>query len=334
VHLRSLFALFSLFGLLALFVGAALAQPSDAQRNAARMLANEGADRFEAGDYATALERFEAAERLVHAPPHLLFIARAHARLGRLLKARATYRTLADEALAPGAPPLFAEAQGQARVELAALEAQVPAVRVVLKGAAAPEAKVAIDGEPVAPEALAAPVALDPGDHRIAASLPSGRTADAHVRLVAGGGVTAVELVLEAAPPKPPPPASLPAPAPPPPPRPEAPAREGPSPLGPILVLGAGVIGVGVGAVTGALALRNAGELHDVCPDDRPCPTANEAIFDDAKTLATVSTVSFVVGGAALAGGVLWLVLQAGSSSDAGQSAALVVAPGGLGLRF
>ncbi|MBW2456206.1 MAG: hypothetical protein JRI68_16930, partial [Deltaproteobacteria bacterium] len=45
------------------------------QLNAARALADAGFKLYEGGDYESAFARFEAAEGIYHAPPHLLFMA-------------------------------------------------------------------------------------------------------------------------------------------------------------------------------------------------------------------------------------------------------------------
>ena len=47
----------------------------------------------------------------------------------------------------------------------------------------------------------------------------------------------------------------------------------------------------------------------DRCPEN-PCPPENEELGDKIVLMSTISTVGFIAGGAAVAGGVLWLVLQ------------------------
>src|SRR5262245_32455278 len=88
----------------------ALAQ-SDEQRAGARTLATEGAAAFNEGRFKDAVDLFSKAESLVHAPPHLLFMARAHAKLGHFVKAREAYWKIIKEPLAPNAPQAFKDAQ-------------------------------------------------------------------------------------------------------------------------------------------------------------------------------------------------------------------------------
>src|SRR4051812_5156740 len=85
---RYLFAL--TLGLAAVSPGVAGAQ-TDHDRAAARSAAEAGADAFEQGHFERSLEFFGRAEQLVHAPPHLLYMARSFVKLGRLVDARETY---------------------------------------------------------------------------------------------------------------------------------------------------------------------------------------------------------------------------------------------------
>ncbi len=64
-----------------------LAGSSYADREAARTIAGKGYESFEAGDWRKAMDLFQEAEARFHAPPHLLYIARAQAKLELLLEA-------------------------------------------------------------------------------------------------------------------------------------------------------------------------------------------------------------------------------------------------------
>lgn len=78
------------------------------------------------------------------------------------------------------------------------------------------------------------------------------------------------------------------------------------------LALGLGVVGVGVGAITGALSLSKASELTlEVCPKYN-CSPALQGKADTAKMLGNVSTAAFILGGAAVAAGVVLLVIRPG----------------------
>lgn len=108
-------------------------------------------------------------------------------------------------------------------------------------------------------------------------------------------------------------PASPPRPAPPPPPPPAAPPREGSWVPGAV-VLGVGVVGLGVGAATGLVALGESGEVDDACPGG-VCPSgvapgAHDAQLEDARTMADVSTVAFIAGGVLSAAGIVLIVVR------------------------
>jgi hypothetical protein len=295
----------------------ASAEISDQQLQAARALANAGLELFQAGEYERAIERFRSAEEITHAPPHLLYMARAHRRLGRLVQARDLLRRVASETLPASAPPAFGRAQTEARKELEALEAELPSVRIVLRGAlAGRDATVRVDGAILEREALASPVTLDPGEHAVTALVPGRPRVSKKVTLRAGEAP--VEVVLELAPrpaavvPKAP---TAPAPASDPDDGPTSGSSDDP-PIGPIVLVAVGGAGVVLGAVMGGLALGRASDLRDACPTN-PCAPENESLRDEGRTFATVSTIGLVAGGLSLAGGVTWWVAGAAASADA-----------------
>ncbi|HTB76987.1 MAG TPA: hypothetical protein VK762_27270 [Polyangiaceae bacterium] len=72
---------------------------------------------------------------------------------------------------------------------------------------------------------------------------------------------------------------------------------------------GAGLAGIGVGAVFGILALSDNAKLRDACGGDihhcLPGASNVTSLQSSARTAATVSTVGFVVGGAAMVAGII-----------------------------
>src|SRR3954466_13075470 len=99
--------------LLATEVSPAFAQ-SDQERAGARSAATEGAQAFRDHNWSQAADLFMRAESLVHAPPHLLYLARAEANLGHLVKAQEAYRKILHEKLEASSPAVFREAQRDA----------------------------------------------------------------------------------------------------------------------------------------------------------------------------------------------------------------------------
>ena len=88
--------------------------------------------------------------------------------------------------------------------------------------------------------------------------------------------------------------------------------------IGPAVIMGAGAVGLVIGAATGGAALSTASTLKDRCGDTNPCAREHAPLKDEATTLATASTVSLVVGGVLLAGGATWLVIGLMSGDDGG----------------
>jgi hypothetical protein len=301
--------------LLALACVVSIAMPAPAEvspqeRVAARALADAGFELFTAGDYETALDRFASAEKIIHAPPHLLFMARCYERLGRLLEARAVYLGIVEEPLDDRAPREFHQAKDAAARELAELLRRIPAVRLEVLGPDPALVELSVDGA-THPFAADQPLFFEPGSHRFevraAGYLPrtrslelrEGRTELVRIALQPVGGGQALET--------------------------------SPSLLGPAVLLSLGGAGLIVGAVTGGLALGKAGELEEACPRRSECPAAHEPLEEEARRLGTASTVAFAVGGAMAGAGAIWLIVAL--SEDDQQELAVAPRPGGAALR-
>ena len=87
--------------------------------------------------------------------------------------------------------------------------------------------------------------------------------------------------------------------------------------------LGLGAAGVLAGTSFGLLASRNASDLDASCTNG-VCPASSQSTLDAARRWATLSTVSWVVGGLGLAGGAY---LYFGTPHAAGAPTALRVSP-------
>ena len=93
----------------------------------------------------------------------------------------------------------------------------------------------------------------------------------------------------------------------------------------PYIVGGIGIGGLGTGVVLGLMATSQHASARD---EPQQLQAENEQ--NRAKTYATASTVAFIAGGALLAIGTTWWILDGGSSKASTQSARLGVSPGGL----
>ncbi len=145
------------------------ARPSFAQspeeKAAARALARQGADALNSNDFLKAIDLVTRAEAILHAPTHLLMIARAQTGVGKLVAAQETYLKLLREELAPTAAPAFKNAQVSARDELAAIEPKIASLRIIVDGAAEKKATVKLDDQPVPAALLNVFRPVDPGAH-------------------------------------------------------------------------------------------------------------------------------------------------------------------------
>jgi hypothetical protein len=87
-------------------------------------------------------------------------------------------------------------------------------------------------------------------------------------------------------------------------------ASSSPSLVGPITVGVLGVVALGVGIGTGLAAKSKTSDIEKNCPAD-VCPGTYDLAGErsSAKTLGTVADVSFIAGGALVAGAVVWYFL-------------------------
>ncbi len=176
------------------------AGPTTTDREAARALAKRGFELFESKDYALAIENFEKAESRIHAPPHWLYIARAQAKLGKLLAAKATYERILAEKLAGDAPPPFKEAQTSAKSELGEINVLIPSIELTLTGAGATTATVRLDEKPFPASALGHGYPADPGLHTFVVTLPDGAPIERTVAVKADGVTEHVSITVDPAP--------------------------------------------------------------------------------------------------------------------------------------
>ena len=183
--------------------------------------------------------------------------------------------------------------------------------------------RIRVAGKDLETISMGKPVPVDPGEIRIEATAPDHQSWTTSVTVAADGDAQQVEVPrLEPAEPASP-----------------TPGGEGPTPIAPpagstathgpddapgswsgqhtaaLVVGGVGVVGVVLGGVFGGLAGSQWDEALSYCNDEDTSDCSDEAgpLSNDATTSATVSTVGFVVGGAALATGViLWLTAPSG----------------------
>ncbi len=312
--------------LLALLVSMLLVVPAAADvRDDARELALEGIRLLDADQPEEALVKLEQAESTFHAPPHLLYIARAQRRLGRLVDAHRTLVKVMAEDVLDGAPPAFAKAKQDAVVEATDLATKVPSLTIEVTGGARP-ISVAVDGTPIPSSHLSYPVAVVAGAHEVVASDGEGRRRSKTVEASTAGVKVAVVLDFDAATPS------------------ELPVGPDPEPTGDVhvssdgsfpivgtILISLGAAAIVGGAITGALTLTEAGDIKESC-NQNVCPPDLEDDADGAKTLGHLSTGLFIAGGVVAAAGIVVLVVELSEGDDDAPELGLQVRPGGMSL--
>ncbi len=315
-----------------LLVALAWATPARAQGDAAQQaesLFREGREAVDRGDYTTGCSKFAASLRLTQRASPLLNLANCEEHQGRLVSALAHWTE--GIALLP---------KGDERIEVSrqraeALGRRIPRLTVALAASPPTGTKVTLDGATVSPAALGVPQPIDLGEHILITGAPG--YADAKSTLVLKEGERR-EVTVTPGLPVPSAPAIV---APP-------PVVEKPLPLDPppsgngqrtagFVIGGVGVASLVVGAITGALTIGKKGDLEKLCPSTQPLcdPGQKEAILSvesSGKTLSTLSTITFLVGGAGLAAGVVLVLTSGPKRSPTTATLSPLALPGGGGL--
>jgi hypothetical protein len=303
---------------------AAHADVSASDRETARTLMAEGDKKRESGDLTGALKAFQQADTIMNVPTTGLEVARVQVRLGKLLEARDTLARVIRIPVSAGEPGVFATARKTAETLNAELGERVPGVRIKVIGAdPGVEPQIAVDGETV-PSSIAAPRKLNPGAHEVVVT--SGAVERRQSFTLAERETRDVSVDLSPAAPPPPP------------------DETGPKGAGPGKALmyggfGVGAVGLAVGSITGLMSISKVSSIREGCVDNR-CPPEKQSDIDSAKSLGTVSTVAFIVGGVGVGVGIVGLVMTSSDKPTQGQARArksVAVAPevglGWVGLR-
>ncbi len=309
----------------------AIAAPASAQsaadKETARTLMDQGNEARDKGDLKGALSRFEAANQIMHVPTTALEVARTQALLGLLVEARDSLAQIISSAPTPREPAQFREARAQAQTLDASLEARVPAVTVTVNGAKdGATVSLSVDGVAVPSAVIGLPRRLNPGHHVMVATTSSqeGRAeidvAEGEKKDVAISLATVAKPTTIVTPPteeQPPP----------------APESHRSYAL-PIVLFSIGGASLIAGGITGAMMLAQQSNLATTCPS-HVCPPSQYGNLDSANTLATISTITFIVGGVSVAAGIVTLLLGKPSAPAAAQQAKIEpwIGLGSAGVR-
>jgi len=311
---------------------AAICPKAEAQSNSeneatARLLYDEARNLLKEEKYAEACRKLEDSNRLSPATDTKFWLADCYEHMGRIAKAWQLFRNVVDESKAQGNQKKadFARERVQALVpRLAKIKVSVPAEAAV-KGL-----EIKRNGVPVEDILWEQDVPVDPGEYVITAVAPGKKSWEQQKKVGEGDQVIVTIPALQ----------DLQAP-----PQVSSPPGQGPKP-GPKPAnepegvnwglrggaIGVGVLGIGgvvVGTIFGLGAQSQWNNAQEKCGrnlDDCNEKSLARAYSTDADKQATISTVGFAVGGAALAAGVvLWIVSQ--PRAPAASSSSLQVAP-------
>jgi hypothetical protein len=278
-----------------------------------------------AGRIAEACPKYAESQRLDPQLGTLLHLADCYVKVGKSASAWASFKDAQEIAHGRSDPR-----EAKIAERIAALEKSLSTLTITIADAT-PNLEVRQDGALVGKAAWGSPSPIDPGPHAITVRAPGKKPWTGSVEVAAGPTAARVDVpVLEA---EPNPPATAdstatnPATNPPPPTDANAASPVGSEPransrvartqtIAGYSLIGAGVVGLGVGLV---FAIQHSSKLNDrdsVCPSG-VCPQAElgadqakiNQLTSEARSAGTVSTVGFVAGGLLAAGGVALVVI-------------------------
>ncbi len=282
---------------------AAMADSKDPTAAEALFLA--GRDAMQRGDIATACAKFGESDRLDPAAGTAANLADCEEKLGKIGAAWAHWKE-AVELL-----PTDDSRLGPMRDRATALEKRVPRLTVRAAPTLPADATLVRDGVAMTRASFDTAIPDDPGDHEIVVTAPEHASRSYKINLKEGEAKEIVVDAGEALPDAPPPiPIAASAASPLPPPLWDDPNAGRTQRLIGFSLLGVGVIGAGVGTVTGIVAIGKKSDLSSNCFPANVCNAQGASDASTGHTMATISTVSFIVAGATLAGGAL-LILTA-----------------------
>jgi hypothetical protein len=279
----------------------AQAQSSAEDKAAADSLFRDGRRLVQEGKYAEACPKLAASQRLDPAIGTLLNLGDCYVRTGQMASAWASFNHAEIMARSANDKVREQEAMQRAKVlegKLARLVIEVPAT------SRAGGIEVRRDGTAIEPALWGSAIPIDPGIHAIQVTAPGKEPWSKTIEVEPRPGVTTVTV-----------PGLMAARVP------EAPSGRAPGGEGRaaewsgqrtagLVVGGAGVVGLAIGAGFGGLAITKNSDSKTHCRADEPnlCDADGVALRDEVETAANVSNVGFILGGAGLLAGVILFV--------------------------
>jgi len=293
---------------------------------AARILGGDGVLLADAGNCVQAIDKLSRAESLHHAPTTAARLGECEIAVGKLVAGTERLQRVVREPLASGASPASLAAVVRARSVLEQALPRIPTIRVSVVAPAGTAFAVTLDGEAVPEAILGSDRPADPRTHTIQVTANGFLTASKEFSLNDGESKR-VSLDLEPDPTA----------------RPILPSRvpahlharsssrsSAPSRTAAFVALGISALGLGAGVGGGIAVASQSSDLSRACGPNRICPPDKQSEIASAKSWATVSTVGFAVGGAAL-GAAAVLFFSGGQESHAATMSA-EIGPSYVGL--
>jgi hypothetical protein len=313
------------------------APPAEARDESKTAAAKEkflaGREELKRGEIVQALSLFRASQALYPAPGTLLNVANCEEQLGLLAAAWQHFKAVL--ALLPASD----DRRPIAAVHADDLAPRVPRVTIHLAREAPPGTTVSLDDVPLDPSNLGVELPLDPGRHTIVVTAPSvpnrrytltvtegqrlvNTVAPWHGQAFSASEWARVEELskLDKKSEPAPAPASNGPPG----------ARGGVRRTAALVIGGVGIVGLGIGAASGVVAISVNDQLKAMCPVPAMCTPTGVAMAHVDRTLAGVSSFALAFGATALAGGVTLAV----TTPDAPRVAMAIATPVPGGVAF
>jgi hypothetical protein len=310
---------------------------SASKQAAAQSLFEDARKLMNKGDFANACPKFADSQRIDPAPGTEFNLANCYEKAGQTASAWATFKSAAASYRAHNRT----DWEQKARERAAAIEPKLSRLTIVVpQEANVSGLEVRRDGSVIGSSEYGSAIPVDPGDHAVEASAPGKKPFKASAKVAPGPGESKVtvgpfenEPQATTAPPTttPKPGAGTTGPT-------TAPVEVSTKSSGQktagYVVLGVGAVGLAVGAVTGVMAMSKNKSSTDQCPNDGACSSKDAVDANSsAKSLGTISTVGFIVGGVGVAAGAILLLTAPTNPPRTGRVRFVPTAgPGGGGL--
>ncbi len=304
--------------------------PSAAQnaQGAAEALFKEAVTLAKKGDFATAVDKFQASYQMDPAPGTLLGLAMAEEKLGRVAAALAHYRDL----LAIAAKAQDGRRKTAAEAGIRRVEPKVARVVLSSEQPLPADAQITLDGAALPVAAIGSELPVDPGERMIRVTTRDGEFSEKVT--LAAGATEKIVITLKSIAPVTPVAASASAPKV----ETEPPVVVAETPAGSrglrttgLVVGGVGVVAAGIGTWLWVKSGKTFDEVESACPDHR-CSPDQQGKVDDGKQQESLGRIALIAGGVLAATGVTLFVLggQGKKESPAPATARWMVGPGSV----